>query len=170
MLCSVSYALWCGGGPERLTAATFVAGVAASATLGLFEMAGGFASVPVRLLAIDSAYAVVCILVALRANRLWTIMFAGCQLLAVLVHLARFAAPSMIPTSYAFLTVIWSWPMLILLVAGTLVHRRRLTSGRFVPDWKPFLRQRASIDQLNELSPYSRSFSSARSSGRSRTL
>ena len=136
MALSVGYAFWRGDGPERVTAAAFLAGVAASATLGLFKMPGGFASVPVRLLIIDIVWAGIFILIAIRANRAWLIPFAACQIVAVLGHIAKLIDPRMIPKGYAFLTVIWSWPMLILLALGTMAHQRRVANGILLPAWK----------------------------------
>lgn len=159
MLFSIAYALWQGGGPERLTAVSFAIGVAASATLGLFTMPGQFADVPIRLVVIDGVYAAFCIGAALVANRIWTIPFAACQLVAFLVHLARLAAPEMIPTSYAFLTVLWSWPMLALLIGGTVVHQMRLKRGSTMPDWKPISGRRASSGRAKRPMRFFKGFS-----------
>jgi len=134
---STGYALWRGGGPERVTAAVFVAGVLASVTVGLFRIPGDFATVPIRLLTIDVLGAILFAWIAIRANRLWTIPFAACQLLTALAHFARLADPGIIPKGYMFLTVIWSWPMVLLLAWGTYLYRERKRIGRPLPDWKP---------------------------------
>jgi hypothetical protein len=136
MALSVGYAFWRGDGPERVTAAAFLAGVAASATLGLFKIPGGFASVPVRLLAIDLSWSIIFTVIAIRANRVWLIPFAGCQIVVVLGHIAKLIDSAMIPKGYALLTVIWSWPMLMLLVWGTAAHQRRVANGILLPSWK----------------------------------
>lgn len=140
-LCSTAYALVRGGPPERFAAALFLLGVAVSATIGLFEMPGGFADVPARLALIDALWALMFTMLAVKANRLWLIPFAACQIVAALAHLTRLSFPEMIPASYAFLTVIWSWPMIALLAGGTFAHRRRMAAGSVIPHWKPSLRQ-----------------------------
>ena len=143
-LCATSYAIARGGPPERLAAVLFLLGVAASATLGLFEMPGSFASVPARLVLIDIVWALLFTLLAVRANRLWLVPFAACQVVAALVHVTRLLFPAMIPTSYAFLTMIWSWPMIALLAGGTFAYRRRLAAGSVIAHWKPSFRQQRS--------------------------
>ena len=140
-LCSTAYAIVRGGPPERLAAALFLLGVAASATVGLFDMPGGFSDVTIRLALIDTLWALLFTMLAVSANRLWLIPFAACQIAAALVHLARLLFPGMIPAGYAFLTVIWSWPMIGLLAAGTFAHRTRVATGSNIPHWKPFFRQ-----------------------------
>lgn len=120
-----------------MTAAVFLIGVTASATVGLFRIPGNFATVPMRLLAIDVVGALLFIVIAIRANRLWTIPFAACQLLTALAHVARLTEPGIIPKGYMFLTVIWSWPMVLLLAWGTYQNRERQKIGKVLPDWKP---------------------------------
>jgi hypothetical protein len=133
---SSSYAILRGGGPERLAAATLLVGVGASATVGTIRMEGGFLAVPIRLLMIDLFVLAAFIVIAVRANRIWTIPFAACQLLTVMAHLMRLVSPKIIPLSYAFLTVIWSWPMIAVLAYGTWAHMRRRLNGNIIPDWR----------------------------------
>lgn len=132
----VTFAIWRGGGPERLTAVIYTIALAGSASVGIMEMPGGFRAVPVAVFAVDILLLVTLSFLAIRANRWWPIPAAGCQLLAVLVHLGKLLQPDMIPAGYAFLMTIWSWPMVALLALGTWAHRRRLTDGILAPDWK----------------------------------
>ena len=85
---------------------------------------------------IDIVWCVIFAVIAIRANRVWLIPFAACQAVEVLAHVAKLVDPTMLPKGYAFLTVIWSWPMLILLVWGTAAHQRRVASGILLPPWK----------------------------------
>lgn len=134
----VIFALWRGGGPERVTAIVYILALAASASIGIMEMPGGFRVVPTTVLIVDILLLLALCVIAVRANRWWIIPAAGCQLVAVLVHAAKLLHPDIIPNGYAFLVTIWSWPMVAFLALGTWAHRRRLAEGIIVPDWKPF--------------------------------
>ena len=131
------FAMLRGGGPERATAGAYILALAGSAYMGFLNVPGNFRVVPMGLFAVDVALLVALCLISIRANRWWVIPAAGCQLVAVMVHLVRLLDPAMVPNSYEFLTDIWSWPMVILLGLGTVAHRRRLGRSIFMLDWKP---------------------------------
>lgn len=133
----VVYSAWAGGGPERVTTAAFVLGLAGTVSGGFMQVSGQFRIVPVHLLIVDVVLLMALCVIAIRANRWWPIPAAGCQLVAVLVHAGKLMQPDMIPNGYAFLVTIWSWPMVALLALGTWAHRRRLAEGIIVADWKP---------------------------------
>lgn len=133
----VTYAIWRGGGPERVTAIAYILALAGSASIGIIDMPGGFRVVPTTVFAVDILLLAAHCVIAIHANRIWVIPAAGCQLVAVLVHAAKLIQPDMIPNGYAFLVTIWSWPMVALLGAGTLAHRRKVARGIAGPDWKP---------------------------------
>ena len=132
----VIYAGMLGGRPERWTAFAYLLALAGSASVGLMTIAGDFSVVPARLFVVDVLLLLGLALLAIRANRLWLIPAAGCQLVAVLVHAAKLIDPAMIPNGYAFLTTIWSWPMVLLLASGTWLYHRRKVTGAAIPDWK----------------------------------
>jgi len=140
----VAYAMIKGGGPERSTALAYILASAGSLSLSFFRMPGEFQIVPMHLLLTDILLLVALCAIAIRANRWWPIPVAGCQLVAVLVHAGKLLYPSMIPDSYALLTTIWSWPMVILLGLGAWAYRRRQAQGIIAPDWKPSSRRHRS--------------------------
>ena len=145
----ISFALSRGGGPEKAGAATYVIALAASASIGVVHMPGGFQAVPLTLFLADVLLLIALMILAIGANRWWPIPAAGCQLVAVLVHTAKLLDPAMIPNGYAFLVTIWSWPMVALLGLGTWSHRRRLSQDIIGPDWKPFSALRLSPIRRN---------------------
>jgi hypothetical protein len=126
-----------GAAPERIASALYLVAIIGSAAAGGGSAPGdGFRHVDALLLAVDAALAVALTWLSVRANRSWLIVAAACQWLAVLGHVVRWLAPSIIPTSYAFLAIIWSWPMVALLLGGTIAHRWRKQTGRSIPDWR----------------------------------
>lgn len=136
LIVALTFALIRGGGPERVAAALFTLGSIGSLAGGWRGVPGGFAVVPTYLMLVDCAMLAAMIVLTLRANRLWLILATACQLLAVLCHVTKLLAPSIIPTGYAFLTTIWSWPMVLLLLGGTMARARRVREGRHIPDWR----------------------------------
>ena len=134
---SLLAAAWLGAAPERIAAALYLAGIIGSAAAGAGgSPLDGFRHVDALLLAVDAGLAVALTALTIRANRLWLIVAASCQWLAVLGHVVRSLAPGIIPTSYAFLAMIWSWPMVVLLLGGTIAHQRRRLAGRTISDWR----------------------------------
>lgn len=136
LVVAVTFALLRGGGPERGAATLFALGSIGSLAGGWRGMPGGFAVVPAYLMLVDSALLAAMMVLTVQANRLWLIPATACQLLAVIGHVTKMLAPSIIPTSYAFLATIWSWPMVLLLLGGTMACVRRRREGRDIPDWK----------------------------------
>ncbi len=135
---SLIFAAWLGAAPERIASALYLLAIIGSAAVGGGSAPGdGFRQVDAMLLGVDAAMAVALTWLSIRANRLWPIIASACQWLAVLGHVVRWLASSIIPTSYAFLAMVWSWPMVALLLGGTIAHQWRRRVGRPIPDWRP---------------------------------
>ena len=133
---SVGYSAWKGGAPERCAAALLLLGLIGSASVGVIHIQGAFHSIPVRLAMVDGTLAAALMLLAVRANRVWLIPLAACQVAAVLGHVAKLAAPDMVPLGYAFLVSIWGWPMTGLLVFGTWCQDKRAKAGHLDRPWR----------------------------------
>jgi len=117
------FALWRGGQPERLVAAMFLIAF----PLGSFINAK-FRSQGVQLgsLGIDLTMLILLLVIAFRANRYWPMGIAAMQLLQVMGHLLKLADPRMLPLLYWISSVVWAYPMLILLLLGAVRHRNRV--------------------------------------------
>jgi len=136
-LISFAYSMWRGGAPERVAALLLLAGLIGSLSVGVFHLPGNFRSVPVALALVDLGLAIGLIILATKANRLWPIPAAACQVITVLGHAAKFVAPEMFAGGYALLITIWSWPIVGLLLYGAYRHHRRSTAGLCDRPWKP---------------------------------
>ena len=124
LLVTCAYALWRGGAPERIAAgAMFLAYLATLASYG--PLASRFAHIETGVLVVDTLLLVVLVFVAAKADRAWPMALAALQLDSVGVHLARMLDLEMIRVTYALMLAMWSYPMLLLLVAGTWRHCRR---------------------------------------------
>lgn len=131
------YSLRFGGGPEKAAMLCEAAAVVFTiAAILFFPRSVSFTGVAEALFMIDLVLLVALCWIALRANRLWTIVLAGLQLSTVLVHVSKAAFPGLPAASYAIFEQFWSWPIMITTLAGTHSHRMRVR--RFGPerDWK----------------------------------
>jgi hypothetical protein len=106
---------------------------------GYLRVAGGFTSIVEGWLIADTLLLVALIWLALRANRVWTIVLAGLHLAAVFVHLAKAAYPQLPPFGYALFLQLWAYPMLLTTAIGIRCHQVRLRRFGTYPDWKPTL-------------------------------
>ncbi|MCW3796509.1 hypothetical protein OMW55_01620 [Sphingomonas sp. BN140010] len=135
-LCA-TYAYKVGGQPER--AAITAQGFALIITLSTELLRGSvtFSFLVWGWLVADTLLIFMLIALALRANRIWTMVLAGLQLAAIFAHVAKALYPQLPPLAYALFLQFWGWPMLVCTMAGTLNHRSRVLRGVSQPEWKP---------------------------------
>jgi len=119
------YALWAGGGPERVGAAVYALSVPIT-HLALLASNQHWRNLELGVLIVDAVTFVIFILIALRADRFWPIWVSALLGIALLGHLARFVMPDTYWRAYAKVLAMWSYPILALMVLGTFLHRRRL--------------------------------------------
>jgi len=136
-LCLI-YSLRCGGQPERAAmlaqAAAAILTIIAIRTLPRFSTLAELAQ---ALVIIDAALLLALTALALRANRLWTIVLAGLQLSTVVVHVSKAVFPALPAASYGIFAQFWAWPMLITTLVGTHSHWTRIRRFGLERDWKP---------------------------------
>jgi len=128
------YAFIRGAAPERIGMAIYAAGsvltyVAVSAPPIRFK------GVEVGVFIVDVCVFTGFVLLALRANRFWPIWVSALIGIGVLASLAMLGHPRVIPWAYAVVLSIWSYPILMLIAAGTYNHQRRLTRDGADPSW-----------------------------------
>ena len=135
MACTL-YALWAGGGPERVGATGYALSVAATFLIVPAPDQPPWLNLEVGVFIVDAVTFVAFIVIALRANRYLAIMgerpFSGS---AVLGHLARLVMPDTFWRAYAVVLTIWSYPILALIALGTFLHRQRLARDGADRSW-----------------------------------
>lgn len=122
----VGYAWLRGGGPERAGAAIIALGSILSTAL-ISAPALRFTGVERGVFLVDVAALCAFLALALRANRYWPLWIAALQLIGTAGHAVKMVDSQVIRLVYAFIMAFWTYPMLLLLVAGTWRHQRRLT-------------------------------------------
>jgi len=132
LLCSCAgFAIWRGGAPERVAAGSLLLAALATA-LQLHSVPGAVSNGRNRgVMVTDMLLVAALYSLALRSNRIWPMLLAALQLSSVLVHLAKIVDLAMAAWVYQFLLKIWAYPMIALLVVGTVRHREaRALRGR----------------------------------------
>lgn len=116
-----------GGAPERATALVILGMFAADRCYHLvLNRDVMLASVDLFHAALDLVAAIALVVIALRANRMYTLWIAGLQLIALSAHLAREMTEGMSPIAYAILYILPSYFQILALALGLLMHRKRL--------------------------------------------
>lgn len=128
-----AYALWRGAQPERFVASLFLAAFVLSIMAN--RLGRQWHGIEIGTLGVDVALLACLMVIAFRANRYWPIGIAAMQLLQVAGHLLKLADPRMLPLLYWISSVVWAYPMLVLLWLGTLRHRNRVIRSGPESSW-----------------------------------
>jgi hypothetical protein len=122
------YALWRGGTDERTVAATCLAGTAAT-LLAISPLQQRYAGVEQGLMLVDLAVLAGFVVVALRSDRFWPLWVAGLQLTTSIGHLLKGIDQELLPRAYGAALQFWSYPILLILAAGTYRRHQRIRQG-----------------------------------------
>lgn len=132
------YSLKRGGEPEKAAMLSqLAAAVLTIAAIHVLPHSATFGSFALALGLVDLGLLVALTAIALRANRLWTIVLAGLQLSTMVVHLSKVLFPALPAASYGIFAQFWAWPMLLTTAVGTYRHAMRVRRFGAERDWKP---------------------------------
>lgn len=128
--------LWKGGGPERIAAVSIgIAALATKVSVEGFQLSYRTASPVVVLLDIALAAALICL--AMKANRIWTMLLASLQMCVVLAHIAKLAITQLDPLAYYVILTKWAYVTAALPAVGAIRHQLRLRSFKVDQSWSP---------------------------------
>jgi hypothetical protein len=119
------YALWAGGGPERVGAMLYAVSVIATFLI-MKAHRHYWLDLEVGVFIVDAVIFLAFVPIALRADRFWPLWVTAFLGLGVLGHVARLVMPDTFWRAYAMVLTIWSYPILATMMLGTFLHRRRL--------------------------------------------
>ena len=118
------YALWRGQKDERIAASACLIATVLTAVV-IPPVTVRYSAPDSTLLAIDVAMFIAFAALALTSKRFWPLWVAGLQLTMTLSHVMRAINPNLIPQAYAAAAMLWSYPILLIILIGTWrTHRR----------------------------------------------
>jgi hypothetical protein len=82
-----------------------------------------FHGLELGILLVDLGLFLFLLTLALRSDRHWPMFAAGFQLTGALIHVFPGSMASLHPDAYADAAVVWAYPVLLSLLAGTLLER-----------------------------------------------
>ena len=119
------YALWRGRRDERVVAAVCLTASIAT-PLVVAPLGSRFSTVEIGVLLVDLATLGLFTFVALRSFRFWPLWVAGLQLTTSMAHLMKAVELDLMPTAYSAAARFWSYPILLILLIGTLRGQRQI--------------------------------------------
>ena len=126
-----------GGAPERVGMAIAIAASVCSFVAGTLE-GREFASPEISVFIVDLAVLAAFALLALKADRFWPIGVAALQIGGVTSHFAAAASSGVIAWVYSIGQALWGYPIILLIVWGSVRHRRRLNKSGADRSWSGF--------------------------------
>jgi hypothetical protein len=139
LLCAASclYGIVRGGLPERIAGILLAAAYVLSI---LFQNAspGRFLGVDWGVYSVDMLLLVCLVYLACVAQRFWPLWMSAMQAISVLSHLPTAIKAGVLPWAYWKAISLWSYPMLLLLIAATHWHQQRIKLNGADPSWKTF--------------------------------
>jgi hypothetical protein len=91
-----------------------------------------------RVFAVDVACLLAFGALALAADRFWPLWITGIHLIGVATHTAKLVQPEVVPWVYGAIQALWSYPIIILMVIGTVRHQARLRRYGADTSWNGF--------------------------------
>ena len=126
LLSTFAYALWRGQSDERIAASVCLLATVAT-RFAISPLNERYTGVEIGLLLIDGAVLAAFVAIALRSKRFWPLWIAGLQLTSSLSHLMKVVEFDLLPRAYAAAAVLWSYPILLIIIFGTWrTHQRSL--------------------------------------------
>lgn len=141
LLVACGYAARAGGGPERCVAAILISGTIATWMVAIGwrgAWLGHFRTVEHAIFLVDCVMLVALTGVALAADRFWPLWLTAIHGFGVVAHIAKAIAPDILPGVYKVEHAFSAYPGLLLLIAATRWHRRRLRATGRDPSWSTF--------------------------------
>ena len=131
------YSMIRGGEPERRVVLILIAGFVLSiiATTPSDEM---YMHPEVGVFIVDLAMLFGFAILALNAERYWTIWMCSMQVIQVMSHIPKMIIPELLPQAYYMIVAFWAYPMLIVLAIGTYRHQKRLRLFGADRSWSDF--------------------------------
>jgi len=134
LVISIGFAGWRGGSPERWGAAVITA-MLLSQLAGRIFIPRRFDAVDLAGFGVDLLGFVGMTIIALHADRKWPLWTAALQLLSCMAHLVRIFSIKVEPFVYGTMKTAPTFLVLVILIAATINHLRRVRRDGHDPSW-----------------------------------
>lgn len=143
MVVCIYSAIW-GGKPERRAVLILIAGLAM--TLIALSLSGNrYSHLEIGVFIADLSILFAFVMLALNAERYWTLWICAMQVIQVLSHIPKMIIPELLPQAYYIIVAFWAYPMLLTLAIGTYRHQQRLRQFGVDKSWSDFSSSRKSM-------------------------
>ncbi|GAA4713556.1 hypothetical protein H9L13_03980 [Sphingomonas lutea] len=130
LLGTFAFTLWRGRSDERTVAAVCLLATLATQFV-IPPPQERYSYLDLELILIDLAVLAAFVAVALRSERFWPLWISGLQLTISISHVLKAIDQDLLPRAYAAAAVLWSYPILvIILIATWRSHHRRTRAPR----------------------------------------
>lgn len=131
------WAIRTGGGPEKACGWSFLGTVVAERLYHLVVSPGfELETVDSWHFILDLGMLAALVPIALKANRLYPLGLAACQVIAVNAHIARDSFTQITPIAYYVMYVVPSYAQLVILACGIWAHTKRIERYGPYRDWR----------------------------------
>ena len=131
------YAAVRGGQPERRAVTIFIAGIALSMIAASLSD-NRYTRIEVGIFVADLLILYAFVMLALSAERYWTLWICAMQVIQVLSHIPKMIIPELLPQAYYIIIAFWVYPMLLVLAIGTYRHQQRFRRSGVDKSWSDF--------------------------------
>lgn len=133
LLTTFGFALWRGREDERIAASVCLLATLVTQFI-LRTVEQRYSNLQLSMLLIDIFVLGAFVWIALRSDRFWPLWVAGLQLTVAMAHFMKAIHMDLIPRAYAVAAVVWSYPiLLIIIIACWRGQRRTLATIRSTP-------------------------------------
>lgn len=140
MLVGFIFAMLRGDAPERAMALAMLCQVpillVEQMLFGWRDPATSYQQLELGMLVVDLVSLTLYAGIATRANRVYPLLIAGAQLVAVMGHVVRAMNDDLVPRAYATLVIAPTHFEIAVLIAGTFAHARRERRFGPYPSWR----------------------------------
>jgi hypothetical protein len=116
---------WLRGGSSEKAAAALLLSAAVLSWVVMDHGKANFSKPEWGLFVVDFALAIALITLSLRADRYWPMWLSALQIVSLLMHPAFGISQNRMAFAYAIASIFWSYPMMLILILGTIRHSQR---------------------------------------------
>lgn len=141
------YIILKGGAPERTAIGIAIAASVLTWLVASPDVSNRWHHVEIGVFLVDFATLIAFLVLALLADRFWTLWITGIHLIGIATHTAKLLSANVVPWVYLHMQALWAYPILLAMVFGTARHQKRLRLYGADNSWTPFFARSGQANQ-----------------------